>query len=95
MVDVPGNFKAAVSMRLPQNYDPNSSKKYPVIVYVYGGPDSQQVSDVWSIGWGDFLVTNYDVVYVSIDGRGTGFQSNDFLYQVYRRLGTVEMEDQV
>ena len=35
------------------------------------------------------------MIYVSIDGRGTGFQSNDYKFQVYRNLGTVEMQDQI
>ena len=50
----------------------------------------------WSFdSWGDYLVTNYGVVYAFIDGRGTGVHSNEMLFEVYRRLGTVEMDDQV
>jgi hypothetical protein len=36
--------------------------------------ESQEVDQQWRVDWKDFLVTNYDVVYASIDGRGTGFQ---------------------
>ena len=45
-----------------------------MIVNVYGGPESQEVDERWSVDWKDFLVTNYDIVYAAIDGRGTGFQ---------------------
>ena len=37
-------------------------------------------------------MSNYDIVYASIDGRGTGYQSDDFTFQLYEKLGTVEME---
>ena len=54
---------------------------------------SQQVDYRWpGVGWGEFLVSNYDIVYASIDGRGTGFQSDEYTYQLYKQLGTVEME---
>ena len=40
------------------------------------------VSDSWSVGWGEYLVTSRRVIYASIDGRGTGFQSDEHLFQV-------------
>ncbi len=92
-VDVEGGFKAQVRMRLPPDFD--ESMQYPALVEVYGGPGSQQASNAWMGGsWSDYLI-NYGVIYIFIDGRGTGFQSNEFLFQLYRQLGTVEMEDQV
>ena len=94
-IDIPGtSFKAPVKIMTPPNISSNSL--YPVVVFVYGGPGSQTVSNYWSIGgWEDYLVTSRNVVYVLMDVRGTGFQSNEFLFSVYRRLGTVEMEDQI
>ena len=54
---------------------------------------SQQVDYKWSgVGFGEFLVSNYGIAYASIDGRGTGFQSDDFTFELYEKLGTVEME---
>lgn len=88
-------FEANVVLRLPKNYDGSATAKYPLLVYVYGGPGSQTVDQRWSVNWQDYLASNYDVVYASIDGRGTGFQSNEFLYQVFHSLGTVEMQDQI
>ncbi|TRY63634.1 hypothetical protein TCAL_00828 [Tigriopus californicus] len=94
-VDVANGFKAPVRLLLPAGYDAAAIKRYPMIVHVYGGPDSQEVDYRWSVGWGDYFVSNYDVVYASIDGRGTGGQSNEFLFEVFRSLGTVEMQDQI
>jgi len=92
-IEVEGGFSAPVSMLLPPNLDPDL--QYPVLVYVYGGPGSQMVSQSFSVGWGHYLASSKGVIYVSIDGRGTGFQSDEYLFQVYRNLGTVEMQDQI
>lgn len=92
-IPVPNNFEAPVRMLLPPGYD--VGQKYPALVDVYGGPGSQEVNPRWSVGWGDYLSTNYDVIYISIDNRGTGFQSNEFLFELYTKLGTVEMQDQI
>jgi dipeptidyl aminopeptidase/acylaminoacyl peptidase len=46
------------------------SKKYPLLVYVYGGPTDPVVKQEWEFDWKDFLVSNYDIAYASIDGRG-------------------------
>merc|ERR1711892_1085506 len=92
-VELEGGFQAPVKMLLPPDMDEET--KYPLLVYVYGGPGSQMVSDSWSVGWGEYLVTSRKVIYASIDGRGTGFQSDEHLFQVYRHLGTVEIQDQI
>ena len=68
---------------------------YPLLVYVYGGPGSQSVDQKWKIGYEDYLTSNYGIVYAIIDGRGTGFQSNDYKFEVFHKLGSVEMEDQI
>ena len=88
-----GGFTAPVKMLLPPGFD--ASQKYPVLVYVYGGPGSQRVDPVWGVSWDDYLSTNYGVVCVCIDGRGSGFQSTEYLFQLYHTLGTVEVEDQI
>jgi len=92
-VELDGGFQAPVKLLLPPHMDENG--KYPLLVYVYGGPGSQMVSDSWAVGWGEYLVTSKNIIYASIDGRGTGFQSDEHLYQVYRRLGSVEIQDQI
>ena len=88
-----GQFSAPVKIMSPPHMEPGV--KYPVIVYVYGGPGAQQVSDSWTVGWGEYLATSRNIVYILMDGRGTGYQSKEFLFSVYRNLGTVEMQDQI
>ena len=61
----------------------------------YAGPGSQKVTQGFSITWGTSLVTSHDVIYASIDGRGSGRQSDELLFQIYRRMGSVEIEDQI
>ena len=94
-VPLPGGFEAKVKMLLPPNADLSGRTKYPMLVYVYGGPDTNEVTDKFSLDWGTYLVTNRSVIYTSIDGRGSGLNGNDLMFAVYRNLGTVEVEDQL
>ncbi|XP_014205083.1 venom dipeptidyl peptidase 4 isoform X2 [Copidosoma floridanum] len=94
-VPVPGGFEAQVKMLLPPNADLSGKTKYPMLVYVYGGPDTNEVTEKFNIDWGTYLVTNKSVIYASIDGRGTGLKGNAMMFAVYRNLGTVEVMDQV
>ena len=79
----------------PLNFDP--TKKYPVIVYVYGGPHSQMVSDTW-LGqirmWEMYMAQKGYVVYVQ-DNRGTQNRGLEFEQQIHRECGVHEMEDQM
>ncbi len=74
--------------------DFSESKKYPVIMYQYSGPGSQEVLDRWQVDWMDaFADAGY--VVVCVDGRGTGGRGRDFCDVVYRRLGHYETVDQI
>lgn len=82
----------------PRNFD--ASKKYPVIMYQYSGPGSQQVTDSWDLGfYGGGVFESYmaqqDFIYVCVDGRGTGGRGSDFEKCTYLRLGDLESKDQV
>ena len=78
----------------PVNFDPN--KKYPVFVYVYGGPHSQLVTNNWMSG-GHFLhyMAQKGYVVFTLDNRGTANRGFEFESTIHRRLGTVEIEDQM
>lgn len=79
----------------PLNFDPN--KKYPVIVYVYGGPHSQMVDNSWMgqvRGWDIYMAENGYVVF-TMDNRGTSNRGIDFENITHRRLGVVETDDQM
>lgn len=80
---------------LPPDFD--ASKKYPVLMYVYGGPGSQTVKDQWSASyymWFNYLAQKGYVV-VSVDNRGTGARGEEFKKCTYLQLGKYEIEDQI
>lgn len=82
-----------VKMVVPSDYDP--TMKYPMIIDVYGGPNSVSVTNRWSVDWGTYLVSGKDYIYVRIDGRGSGNKGDENLFTLYRKLGTVEVHDQI
>lgn len=61
----------------------------------YSGPGSQLVTDKWHIDWNTYLSGNKDYIVAQIDGRGSSGQGYRLLHEVYRRLGTVEVSDQL
>ena len=83
----------------PSDFDPN--KKYPVILYQYSGPGSQQVIDSWNIGsmgngaMFDYYLGQHGYIVACIDGRGTGGRGADFEKCTYLKLGELEAKDQV
>jgi len=80
----------------PSTFD--ASKKYPVLLYVYGGPGSQTVKNQWGGSrqlWHEYLAEELGVVVVSVDNRGTGARGNAFKTVTYKRLGQLEAQDQI
>lgn len=94
-IPVDGGFNAQVRLLIPPGADLSGATKYPMLVYVYGGPDSYQVTEKFNMDWGMYLVTNKSIIYAAIDGRGSGLMGNDMLFAGYRQLGTVEIFDQI
>ena len=79
----------------PPDFD--ASRRYPVLMYVYGGPGSQTVVDSWGgvrYLWHQMLAQQGYIV-ASIDNRGTGARGRDFRKIVYRNLGHWEVHDQI
>lgn len=76
----------------PANFD--ETKKYPVLMVQYSGPNSQQVLDQYSFDWEQSLAAN-GVIVVSVDGRGTGARGEAFRKCTYLRMGELESRDQV
>lgn len=79
----------------PKNFDPQ--KKYPVLMYQYSGPGSQQVSNSWDNGntlWFNHLAQK-GLIIVCVDGRGTGYRGTDYKKVTYKNLGKYEIEDQI
>jgi dipeptidyl-peptidase 4 len=90
-----GRFDNYYRLYYPRDFDP--SKKYPLIVYVYGGPHSQMVTNSWLGGvrmWEMMMAQKGYVVYVQ-DNRGTQNRGAAFEKAINRQCGQVEMEDQM
>lgn len=83
----------------PANF--SSSKKYPVIMFQYSGPGSQQVVNSWGIGsmgqgaLFDRYLAQEGFIVVCVDGRGTGGRGSAFEKSIYLQLGKLESQDQV
>lgn len=79
----------------PTDFDPN--KKYPVFMYQYSGPGSQQVDNAWN-GTDDYwfaMLTQKGYIVACVDGRGTGYKGADFKKITYQQLGKYEVQDQI
>nr|CAD7439496.1 unnamed protein product [Timema bartmani] len=70
-VPVDGGFNATVRLWLPPGLDTSGDTKYPMLVYVYGGPNSNQINDAYTLSFGTYLATNRSIIYGLIDGRGS------------------------
>lgn len=76
----------------PKNFDP--AKKYPVLMYTYGGPGSQVVQDRAAGGWDDVMAEK-GYIMARVDGRGSGGRGRDFMKITYQELGRWEVNDQI
>ncbi|XP_049787301.1 venom dipeptidyl peptidase 4-like isoform X2 [Schistocerca cancellata] len=94
-VEVEGGVAAQVRLLLPPDLDPNGSQKRPAIVSVNAYPGAQSIVDFFTTDISSYFTTNRRYVYIYIDGRGSGCKGDRMLFSVYRRLGTVEVEDQI
>ena len=79
----------------PLDFDPN--KQYPLFMYQYSGPGSQQVSNRWN-GSNDYwhqMLAQQGFIIACVDGRGTGLKGRDFKKMTQKELGKYEVEDQI
>ncbi|MAO09164.1 MAG: S9 family peptidase [Alteromonas sp.] len=79
----------------PLNFDPN--KEYPLFMYQYSGPGSQNVANRWN-GANDYwhqMLAQQGYIIVCVDGRGTGLKGRDFKKMTQKELGKYEVEDQI
>ena len=93
-VDIAGE-KLNAWMIKPLDFD--SGKKYPLLMYQYSGPGSQNVKDSWG-GSNDYwyaMLAEKGYIITCVDGRGTGFKGAAFKKMTYKELGKYEVEDQI
>ena len=89
------NWKLNAWIMKPKNFDP--TKQYPVFMYQYSGPGSQEVADRWfsSNDYWHALLTQQGIIVMAVDGRGTGFKGAEFKKVTQYQLGKYEVEDQI
>ncbi len=79
----------------PPDFDKN--KKYPVLMYQYSGPGSQEVADRFPLGnyWWHQMLAEKGYIIVCADGTGTGYRGEEFRKKTYLNLGKLESDDQI
>ena len=97
-----GSIKAAdgttdlyYRMVKPHDFDP--TKKYPTVVYVYGGPHAHNVEASWhwsSRSWETYMAQKGYIIFI-LDNRGSENRGRDFEQATFRQLGQIEMQDQI
>ena len=97
LIRIENNEGVVLNARIikPSNFDKN--KKYPVVVYVYGGSHAQMVRDQWLGGaamWMYYLAEKGYIIF-TLDNRGSHNRSSEFEQATHRNLGDKEMEDQM
>ena len=93
-IQINGN-ELNIWMLKPADFDEN--KKYPLLMFQYSGPGSQQVANRWN-GSNDYwhnMLAQKGMIVVCVDGRGTGFKGSDFKKSTYLNLVKYETEDQI
>lgn len=93
-INVNGND---LNMYMIKPLDFDANKQYPLFMYQYSGPGSQQVANRWGGAndyWHQMLVQDGFIV-VCVDGRGTGLKGRDFKKMTQKELGKYEVEDQI
>ena len=79
----------------PKDFD--VTKKYPVLMFQYSGPGTQEAGNVWNSldDYWYFMLTQQGYIIACVDGRGTGFKGADFKKCTQGQLGKYEVEDQI
>ena len=97
-INIPISDSLSLNGYLIKPADFDEEKKYPLLVYVYGGPGSQVVTNRYSGGqremWHRYLAERGYLVF-AVDNRGTGARGAEFKKIVYKNLGTFETRDQI
>ncbi|MCB0467677.1 MAG: S9 family peptidase [Aequorivita sp.] len=87
-----------LNMYMIKPLDFDETKQYPLFLYQYSGPGSQNVSNSWMSSndyWHQMLANEYGIIIACVDGRGTGFKGRDFKKMTQKELGKYEVEDQI
>ncbi|KAI2647979.1 Inactive dipeptidyl peptidase 10 [Labeo rohita] len=87
------HFELPLKIAYPPDF--SESRTYALLLMIDAAPGGQQVNDRYSLDWDSVLVSSDNVIVARLDGRGSGFQGQKVLQEVHRRLGSVELQDQL
>uniref|UniRef100_A0A6P7GH46 Venom dipeptidyl peptidase 4 n=1 Tax=Diabrotica virgifera virgifera TaxID=50390 RepID=A0A6P7GH46_DIAVI len=94
-VEIEYGFKAQVRLYLPGILREYEDITFPIVLLVDAAPSSQTVSSKWEISWPWFLASTRNYVVAQIDARGSGFQGIKMRREIQRRIGLIEVQDQL
>ncbi|XP_067000020.2 inactive dipeptidyl peptidase 10 [Anabrus simplex] len=94
-VELKDGYHAQVRLHLPPGLREYEEMIFPLVLHVSGAPGSQLVSERWLVDWNTYLSSHRNFIVAQIDGRGSGFQGDRLTHELYHRLGSVEIEDQI
>jgi dipeptidyl-peptidase-4 len=97
-LELPDGIMASSDIYRPPNVENDS--KHPLLVYVYAGPGSLQVTSRYGFGstisnWLRYLGSAHNIAVASVDARGTVGKGEDWKFQLYKKLATIEVDDQI
>lgn len=98
LLELKGNQNTTLYAKMHKPADFDSNKKYPVLLYVYGGPHAQLVTNSWLAGsylWFPVFAQNEQYIIFTLDNRGSENRGFEFESSIYRQLGNLEVEDQI
>ena len=97
LIKIPTDNNTFLNSRIIKPYDFDENKKYPVLIYVYNGPQIQLITNSWLANsplWMYYLA-NKDYIIFTVDGRGSENRGKEFEQVIFKNLGKIEMKDQI
>ncbi|XP_072255145.1 inactive dipeptidyl peptidase 10-like [Pyxicephalus adspersus] len=83
-------YDLSLSLTLPSGYQ---DTEYPLVLWLPEVPGSQQVTEMFSLGWESVLVSSFQIIVAKVDGRGSKNQGLNILHGTDRKLGSAEIKD--
>ncbi|XP_065353279.1 inactive dipeptidyl peptidase 10-like isoform X2 [Cloeon dipterum] len=94
-VEIEGGYQAQVRLFLPPGLREYEEMAFPLVLHVDAAPGSQLVTERWGVDWGSYLASQRNFIVAQIDARGSGFQGEKLRHELFHKLGSVEIEDQI
>lgn len=94
-IKLSSGYDATVRLQFPPHMDTSGKTKYPMIVHVYAGPNSYAGDDRFDLSINTVMSSNSSLIVAQINGRGSAMRGDKLLFEIYKKLGTVEIEDQI